>query len=390
MARNLLTALEIRSSDKSKLRDGDGLWLHANKSGARSWVFIYVRNGRRREMGLGPYGSGTGQVSLADARTKAEEIRGILGRGGDPFADMSGRKAKVRPATFRTVANEYIDSMRSKWRGAKTEAGWRRMVDTYAKSIGGFPVAEIDTETILRVLRPLWHEMPETADRVRLRVKMILDHARARGLRSGDNPAEWKGHLDQILPPAEKLRTGHRAAMAYADVPGLVAKLRAAKGVGARALEFTILTAARSGETRGATWSELDLDAKVWTIPAGRMKEQREHRVPLTGRAIEILRAVPRHRGTDVVFLGASLKRPLSDMTLLKALRTAGVEGATVHGFRSSFRDWAAEETSHPREIAEAALSHAVGDRVERAYRRGDALEKRRGLMEDWANYLRG
>ncbi|MEO9228991.1 MAG: integrase arm-type DNA-binding domain-containing protein [Devosia sp.] len=387
----MLTAFEIKNAAKPKLRDGDGLWLHASKAGNRSWVFIFIRRGRRREMGLGAYGTGTGHVSIVAARAKADEIRGILGRGGDPFTEMEERKATpAKPLTFGQVADEYIEAMKSEWRGDKTEASWRRFADVYAKALRKVEVAEVTTDEVLRVLRPLWHDKPETASKVRWRIKGVLDHARARGLRAGDNPAEWKGHLDQILPAPALLQNDHRAAMPYSDIPTHVAGLREGGGGGARALEFTILTAARSGETRGALWNEIDLGKKVWTISADRMKEHKEHRVPLSDAAVAIVEAMASIRQSDLVFPGAKPKRPISDMTMAKALRTAGGAGYTVHGFRSSFRDWAAEETQHQREVAEAALAHAVGDAAERAYRRGDALAKRRLLMDDWSKFCGG
>jgi integrase len=246
-------------------------------------------------------------------------------------------------------------------------------------------VEKVSTDDVVRVLRPMWHSKPETASKVRERIKIVLDHAKARGLRSGDNPAQWKGHLDQILPAPKTLSRGHHAAVPYRDVPALVKKLQAADGNGARALEFAILTAARSGEVRGATWDEIDLAAKVWTIPGERMKAEKPHRVPLSDRAVEIVQDMKAAGSLNgFVFPGKKDKRPLSDMTLAKALKTAGGGDFTVHGFRSSFRDWAAEETNFQREVAEAALAHAVGDAVERAYRRGDALEKRRALMAAW------
>jgi integrase len=240
------------------------------------------------------------------------------------------------------------------------------------------------------VLRPIWHDKIETATKVRERIKIVLDHAKARGLRSGDNPAEWKGHLDQILPAHSKLSRGHHAAMPYSDIAAFLLRLRDAGGVGAKALEFVVLTAVRSGEARGAAWAEIDLEAKVWTIPPERMKSEKEHRVPLSDRAVAILREMEAVAVNDLVFPGQRDKRPLSDMTLSKALKTAGAGAYTVHGFRSSFRDWAADATNFQREVAEAALAHAVGDAVERAYRRGDALAKRRKLMEAWASYCEG
>ncbi|WEX07389.1 site-specific integrase [Chelativorans sp. AA-79] len=389
MARNLLTFAKIKASTKAKLRDGDGLWLHTSKAGHRYWVFIYIRQGRRREMGLGPYGSGTGQVSLAAARAKADAIRAILGEGRDPFTELPERRVVVKPKTFGEVADAYIDACvdGGKWRGAKTEAGWRNTLTNHAKPLRKILVSEITTEDVLRVLKPIWHEKHETATKLRERIKMVLDSAKVQGFRAGDNPAKWTGHLQQVLTLPDEMKRGHHAAMPYKDIPAFMVKLREVEGMGARALEFTVLTAARSGETRGATWDEIDLEEKLWTIPPHRMKSGRPHRVPLCNRAIDLLKEVKAKRLSDLVFPGMKPKSPLSDMTLSKALKTADGNGYTVHGFRSSLRDWVHEETDYQTEIAEAALAHATGSAVERAYRRGDALEKRRALLSDWATY---
>lgn len=387
MARSLLTALTIKHAKKDKLSDGDGLYAHRSKSGTWYWAFIYTRHGRRREMGLGPYGAGTGQVSIAAARRKADEVREILGSGGDPFKEMEERKARVPLIGFGTVADEYTESMKSQWRGRATEAGWRRVATVYAKGLRRIPVAEVSTDDVVRVLRPLWTSMPETAQKTRERVKLILDHARARGLRDGPNPAEWKGHLDQILPRRDPLAKSNHAAMPYPDLPAFLAKLREAKGASARCLEFAILTASRSGEARGALWSEVDLQAKIWTIPPSRMKAGKEHRVPLSARAVEVIEGQRAKAISELVFPGQSPKRPMSDPALAKMLAACGGAGFTVHGMRSAFRTWVSEETEFQREVAEAALAHAVGDQVERAYSRGDALAKRRKLMDAWAAF---
>lgn len=391
MARHKLADSTIKSlTEPGIYGDGDGLYLRIQRTGGKSWVFIWKRYGTRREIGLGRYGSGTGHVSLAAARAKADEARGIVGSGGDPKTDMAERKAAVLTATFGQIADEYIEAMSPKWRGRDTATRWRRIANTYAKSIRKIPIDKVSTDDVVRVLRPLWHSRPETATKVRESVKLVLDHAKARGLRSGDNPAQWKGHLDQILPAPSKLARGHHAAMPYVDVPAFIERLRSVDGTGAQALEFVILTATRNGETRGATWGEIDLEANVWTIPADRMKTGNEHRVPLSDRAIEIVEAMKATAINDLVFPGQRDRRPLSDMTLAKALKAAGGNGFTVHGFRSAFRDWVAEETSFQREVAEAALAHSVGDSVERAYRRGDALAKRRKMMDAWAGYCEG
>ncbi|RNC93915.1 MAG: site-specific integrase [Oricola sp.] len=391
MARHKLTDSKIKNLIEPGIYgDGDGLYLRVQRSGSRSWVFIWRRFGVRREIGLGRYGPGAWNVSLAAARAKADEARQIIGEGGDPKTDMAERKAAAKAVTFGQVADEYIEAMRPKWRGQKTLASWQRFASIYAKTLRRAPVDKVTTEDVLRVLRPMWHDKPETASKIRERIKLVLDHAKARGLRSGENPAQWKGHLDQILPPRSKLSRGHHAALPYPDVPAFMSRLAGVDGVGARALEFVILTAARSGEVRGATWNEIDLDAKVWTVPATRMKSGNAHRVPLSDRAVAVLERMKATAINDLVFPGRVERRPLSDMTLAKALKSAGGTGFTVHGFRSAFRDWVAEETNFQREVAEAALAHSVGDAVERAYRRGDALDKRRKLMDAWAGYCSG
>ena len=390
MARHKLTHSKIKSLAKPGVYgDGDGLYIRVQPSGRKSWLFIWRRFGVRREIGLGPFEGGARHVSLTAARAKADEAREIVGAGGDPKADMAERKSATT-ATFGTIFGEYIAAMRPKWRNDRTADTWETFAKTYAKPLHKIPVHKVSTDDVVRVLRPIWLSKAETATKAQRRIKAVLDHAKARGLRSGDNPAQWRGHLDQILPPPKKLARGHHPAMPYADVPALVGALRRAGGVGARALEFTILTAVRSGDTRGATWDEMDLDAKVWTIPAERMKAARPHRVPLSDRALEIVQAMKAEAVNEFVFPGQRSRRPLSDMTLAKALKTAGAGQFTVHGMRSAFRDWVAEETNFQREVAEAALAHAVGDAVERAYRRGDALQKRRKLMDAWAAFCEG
>ncbi|MDX0966499.1 tyrosine-type recombinase/integrase [Sinorhizobium medicae] len=387
MARNLLTVTEIKNSSKPKLRDGDGLWLHTSSAGNRHFVFIYIRHGRRREMGLGTYGTGTGQVSLAAARAKAEEIRAILGRGGDPFTEMEERQERVKPTTFGQCADDLVDAMESQWRNEKHRAQWRMTLTEYAKALRKMPVAEVTTDDVVRVLKPIWTTKAETASRLRGRIEKVLDHAKVRGLRTGENPARWKGHLDHILPKAGKLKRGHHAAMPYADVPAFMKKIREASGVGARALEFTVLTASRTGETMGARWAEFDFKENVWTVPAERMKGGREHRVPLTDRVLAVLTEMQKRSVNDFVFPGSKANTPISNMTMSKVMKTYEADAFTVHGFRSAFRDWASEETDFQGEVAEAALAHITGDETERAYRRGDVLEKRRKLMEAWETY---
>jgi integrase len=387
MARNRLTATQCNARRKAgKLADGDGLYLQTSPNGNKSFVFVYIRSGRRREMGLGPFGTGTGQVSLAAARDKADEVRGILGRGGDPFTELSSRRATSR--TFGAFADEWIEGMEEGWRNDKHRAQWKSTLGaTYCAALRKRPIGEVTTDDVLKVLRPIWRTKAETARRIRGRIERVLDAARAAGERSGENPARWRGHLSELLSKPEKLQRGHHRAMPYQDVPAFMKRLRAMSGISALSVEFTILTAARSGETRGAIWSEIEGD--VWVVPPERMKGGREHRVPLVPRAIEILEAAKKGRLSNFIFPGFRADTALSDMSLSAVLRRMEVD-ATVHGFRSSFRDWAGDATSFPREIAEAALAHLVGDETERAYRRGDALARRRELMEAWANYLAG
>ncbi|MGA0564476.1 tyrosine-type recombinase/integrase [Ancylobacter sp. VNQ12] len=389
MARNLLTVMEIKNSTATKLRDGEGLCLHT-KGAKRYWVFIYTRRGRRRELGLGPYGTGAGEVSLAAARVKADEVRAILAAGGDPFAETEARKVAAPIITFGEIFDQYVELKKSQWRGRQTEARWKRTATMYAKGLRKLPIADVTTDDVVKVLKPIWTVMPESAAKVREHIKLVLDHAKARKLRTGENPAEWRGHLDQILPKRDVLAKTNHAAMPYPEVPAFMKSLRAVDTVAARCLEFIVLTAVRSGEGRGAMWAEVDLDSAVWTIPARRTKAGREHRVPLSPRAVAILTARRGVAAGDLVFPGRVAGRPMTDPTMAKTLAETAGAGLTVHGFRSSFRDWAGEATEFQREVAEAALAHAVGDGAERAYRRGDALAKRRKMMDGWAEFCGG
>jgi integrase len=280
-----------------------------------------------------------------------------------------------------------IEAMRPSWRNSKHAAQWEMTLRSYAGPLRRLPVDTITTEDVLSVLKPLWIEKPETASRLRGRIERVLDAAKAQGLRTGENPARWRGHLDQLLPKRQRLTRGHHAAMNYAEVPTFMGDLRARQATAALALEFTVLTAARSGEVLRARWEEFDLDRAVWTIPANRMKAGREHRVPLSKRALKIVQAMDDDRGNDFVFGGQKAGKPLSVMALDMVLRRMNVEAATVHGFRSAFRDWAAECTSFSNEVCEAALAHVIGNKAEAAYRRGDLFEKRRKLMDAWAVY---
>jgi integrase len=364
--------------------DGEGLYLNVTPAGARSWLFMWKKDGKRREMGLGSAGS----VSLARARELASECRAQVATGLDPIdARDAAAEIKREKPTFGAIADALIAAKESEWRNEKHRAQWRASLAEFAAPLRSRPVDEIDTAAVLAVLTPLWQTKPETASRVRGRIEAVLDAAKAQGHRSGENPAAWRGHLAHLLPKRGKLTRGHHAAMDYRDVPAFVAKLRECDVIAAMALEFCILTATRSGEVYGARWSEIDMAAKVWTVPAERMKAAREHRVPLCDRALAIIERLFEARSGDFVFPSPRGQRPLSHVAMAKVMRRLEIEQATVHGFRSAFRDWAGNETHFPREVAEAALAHVVGDKAEQAYRRSDALEKRRDLMQAWANH---
>jgi integrase len=364
--------------------DGEGLYLNVTPAGARSWLFMWKKDGKRREMGLGSAGS----VSLARAREIAGECRAQVAAGIDPIeARDAAAETKREKPTFGAIADVLIAAKESEWRNEKHRAQWRASLTEFAAPLRSRPVDEIDTAAVLAVLTPLWQTKPETASRVRGRIEAVLDAAKAQGHRSGENPAAWRGHLAHLLPKRGKLARGHHAAMAYRDVPAFVAKLRECDVIAAMALEFCILTATRSGEVYGARWSEIDMAAKVWIVPAERMKAAREHRVPLCDRALTIIERLFEARTGEFVFPSPRGQRPLSHVAMAKVMRRLEIEQATVHGFRSAFRDWAGNETHFPREVAEAALAHVVGDKAEQAYRRSDALEKRRDLMQAWANH---
>lgn len=383
LALNKLSARGVATISKAgRHGDGGGLYLVVDKSGAKRWVFLYRRGGILREMGLG----GLKAVTLARAREVAAEARANLQAGVDPIS--AKRSSPTLAPTFGDAADDFIDAMKPQFRNAKHIAQWEMTLKDYAAPLRPKPVNEITTADVLDVLKPIWLTKSETASRLRGRIERVLDAAKAKGHRSGENPALWRGHLDKLLPKRRKLSRGHHAAMRYEEVPAFIGALRERAAVAARALEFTILTAARSGETFGAKWREIDLGAAIWIIPKDRMKAAREHRVPLSPRAVAILKEMAQI-GTDpdaYAFPGQKRGKPLSVMAMDMILRRMKAP-ITVHGFRSSFRDWCGEESTFPRELAEAALAHVVGDETERAYRRGDALEKRRKLMVAWANY---
>jgi integrase len=392
-ATNKLSARTVTSiSDPGRHSDGGGLYLQVTPTGAKSWLFMFKRDGKRSELGLGS----VRDVSLAEARQKAADARKLVDAGKNPLEERraaeAARKAQAGKPTFGDLADSLIESIAAGFRNAKHLDQWRMTLGpTYCSLIRSKSVDAITTADVLAVLEPIWTKKAETASRLRGRIERVLDAAKAKGLRAEENPALWRGHLDSLLPKRQKLQRGHHAAMPYADVPAFITSLRDSDGVTARALEFLILTAARSGEVREAQWGEFDLKAKVWTVPAHRMKAGREHRVPLSERAAELLSDMKPPGSDDpdsdaFVFSGVRKAKPLSVMAFDMQLRRLDCD-YTVHGFRSAFRDWVGEETVFQREVAEAALAHTVGDEVERTYRRGDALEKRRKLMEAWAYY---
>lgn len=383
---NVLTVKGIAASKAAKLRDGGGLWL-VQKGDGRYWIFCYSLAGRRREMGVGPLHS----VGLAEARERAAKAREMVRCGIDPIRDK--RQAVVEQPmskTFGEYADGFIDSAvnAGRWRGKKTEARWRNMITNHAAGIRHRPIADIDIDDVTKVLKPLWGIKQESAEKLRECIERVLDAARVERLRMGDNPAAWKGNLEHLLhKPATVEGEGHHAAMPHDQMKDFMISLASVQGVSARCLEFTILTAARSGSARGALWSEFDFKSNVWTVPAVRMKTGKTHRVPLSRAVIALLERMKAQSINEYVFPSVRSGKPLSDMALGKALATAGGGDYTTHGFRSTLRDWATEVAHVPREIAEAALSHAVGDAVERSYARSDALERRRKLMEEWGVY---
>ncbi len=389
-----LTSARLRTLTKpGTYGDGSGLYLQVRGPEQRAWLFRYKRSGKGRLMGLGPYP----EIGLADAREAAAAARKLLAQGVDPLDARRAAQAEETAAqarTFRQVADAYVAAHEAAWRNAKHRQQWRNTLATLAyPKLGAMPVAAITTADVLAVLQPIWKATPETASRLRGRIEAVLSYSKALHWREGQNPAAWKDNLDHLLPQTGKLaRVEHHAALPWSDMGAFMAALRGKAGIGARALEFAILTAARSGEVRGAIWGEIDLDAATWTVPGGRMKAGREHRVPLSDAALAVLREVAPLRDREagaaaLVFSGIKHGKPLSDMSLTAVLRRMEMGDLTAHGFRSSFRDWCAEATAYPREVAEAALAHVNKDKVEAAYARGDLFDKRRRLMAEWATY---
>jgi len=376
-----------RLSKPGRHSDGGGLYLRIWPDGRRYWVFMYERDGKSREIGIGP--AGKGNVSIIEARESAARNRAVLRAGGDPLAVKRATHAasttdKPIP-TFGTFADEYIETMRPSWRNAKHADQWTMTVNRYAAPIRQRPINVVDTDDVLKVLKPIWLSVHETARRLRGRLESILDAAKARGLRSGENPARWRGHLKNLLPRSQAER-GHFPALPYVEIPGFMAALRERREPTARALEFSILTAVRPMEAGKARVAEVDLVGNVWTIPASRMKGKREHRVPLSPRAVQLLRDALRDQGQEFVFPGRT-GHGLSENAAAAVLNRMGYPHVTVHGFRSTFRDWASEKTDTSPEVAEMALAHKIKDKTEAAYRRGELLEKRRVLMDRWAEF---
>jgi integrase len=388
---NRLTTVQVNKLKNPGMHaDGGGLYLRISPTGTRSWIFRFTQAGRLRDMGLGS--ASQNHVSLAAARRRAAECREQRARGIDPIshhrASVAQQQASdAKSLTFRDAAQRYIESHEAAW-GRKNHHAWTVTLRDYAHPVlGDLPVRMIDTPLVMQVLGPLWKTRTETATRLRGRIECVLDWAKVSGFRDGENPARWRGHLDHLLPRRTAVRAvDHYAALPYRDVVGFMAKLRQQTSVGGRCLEFTILTAVRLGEARLATWVEIDFDAKTWTIPAPRMKTRKEHRVPLSRRAVELLKEMWAIRRGEAIFYGMR-DGPVAGITVLSLAKQVAGAPITVHGFRSSFRDWAAEQTTFPREVAEMALAHAVGDAVERAYQRSDLFERRRKLMEGWAAY---
>jgi integrase len=375
-----LTARKVVTAKPGKYSDGDNLYLIVSPNGSRKWVLRFTWRGMPKEMGLGSAST----VSLADARDKAATARRKIAQGLNPIDE---RKRTSGVPTFGEIADQVREALSAGFRNQKHKAQWKSTLATYAAPLRDKPVDTITTDDVLAILKPIWTTKAETASRVRGRIEKVLDAAKAKGFREGENPARWRGHLDHLLPRPSKLARGHHAAMPYEEVAAFIAKLREREATSALALELCILTAARSGEILGMRWPEIDLDKKTWTVPADRMKAGREHRVPLSPRAVAILRKLEKLKAGQFVFPGHAPNKPLSNMAMEMMLRRMKVENATVHGFRSSFRDWAGNVSNFPREVVETALAHVIGDKAEQAYRRSDALEKRRKLMEAWAAY---
>jgi integrase len=390
---NKLSAIGLGKLGDGWHADGGNLYLFV-RGNSRTWVFRYTApDGKRRNMGLGSIDD----VPLVRARAMARDLRSQV---KDPLAPVDPietaradkikrRTEKAKQATFKDCAEAFIEAKRAGWSNVKHAAQWSSTLETYAyPTIGSLPVADVDTALVVKILQPIWATKTETATRLRGRIESILDWAKTSGFRTGDNPAAWRGHLENLLAKPNDVATiVHFAALPFVELSAFMEKLRGVQGLGARALELAIFTAARSGEIRGATWEEIDLVNKVWVIPANRMKARKEHRVPLSPQAVKLLKGLPSHNNGGLLFPSSKPSLPLSNMTLAAVLKRMERSDLTAHGFRSTFRDWAAEVTHYPSEMAEMALAHTVSDKVEAAYRRGDMFDKRRHMMNEWATY---
>ena len=392
---NRLTAAAVRSAKVGRHGDGNGLSLIVTAPDRRHWQFRYMRAGRGREMSLG----NAMHITLAEARQKAAECHKLLAQDIDPLDRRQASRIVQEPTatrTFAAVAEQYIAAHEASWRNEKHKYQWRQSLSSYAyPAIGSMDVASIEMEHVLKVLTPIWATKTETASRLRGRIETILAYATVNKWRAGSNPATWRGNLQMVLPAPDKVaRVEHHAALPWQEMPAFWTELCERDGMGAVCLQFTILTAARSGEARGARWGEIDLRAALWIVPAARMKNGKPHRVPLSDAALDVLKAAAEARTdqshTALVFPGLKRAEPMSDMTLGAVLKRMGRADLTVHGFRSTFRDWAAEATDAANHVVEQALAHVIGNSVEAAYRRGDLFEKRRALMADWASFCSG
>jgi integrase len=374
-----LSARKVSTAKAGKYSDGGNLYLIVSRSGSRKWVLRFTWRGKPKEMGLG----GANTVSLAEAREKAFQARQRISRGINPISE---RRRNNGIPSFGTMADSLWETLSAGFRSEVHKAQWKRSIEVYALQLRAKPIDTINTDDVLEVLKPIWVEKAETASRVRGRIEKVLDAAKARGYRFDQNPARWRGHLDHLLPRPSRIQRAHYAAMPYEEVSSFIGKLRHRETNTALALEYLILCAARTGEVLGARWHEIDFNQRIWNLPPERMKSGRAHRVPLSENAVFILKKLADRRLSEFVFPGRDYDAPLSQTAMEMMLRRMKIDD-TVHGFRSSFRDWAGNVTNFQREIIETALAHVVGDQAEQAYRRSDALEKRRTLMEAWAAY---
>lgn len=391
---NRLTAVEVKSKTKPKgmYPDGGGLYLRVTDTGSKSWVYRFSVDKKANQMGLGKYPT----IGLAEARTEAEKYRKLVQQGISPIEDREAERSASKAAvkriwTFKECAKAYIDAHSPSWKNPKHRAQWPSTLERYVYPIlGDHSVEDIDVDLVMEALEPIWHTKTETATRVRGRIEAVLDWAQVRHYRSQDkrNPARWKGRLDRLLPPRSKVaKVKHFAALDYELIGEFMAELKQRTGISAKGLEFLILTATRTGEVMGATWGEINMDKAIWIIPADRTKTEMEYRIPLSDEALAVLKEMKEIQVSDYVFPGQADQRPMSNMAFLMLLRRMGHDDLTAHGFRSCFRVWAAERTGYSHKVAEMALGHAIGSKVEAAYQRSDLLEKRRNLLNEWATY---